>query len=122
MCNRILCSLSVFVMAIFFSNTMAIAGTMKLADGATLRDPTQPFDWAKPKQRTKAKQSYKLNYLLVASERKQAIINGKTVTVGDHVSGAKVLKITESSVHLLLVDGGTKVLGWKQPISIKRTR
>ncbi len=121
MCKRILCSLSVLVMAIFFSNTMAIAGTMKLADGTTLKDPTQPFDWAKPKQRTKAKQSYKLNYLLVGSERQQAIINGKAVTVCDRVSGAKVLKITENSVHLLVNDG-TKVLRWKQPISIKRTR
>jgi len=108
-------------MAIFFLSAQAFAGTVTLADGETLKDPTQPFDWAKPKQRTKAKQSYKLNYLLYASERKQAIINGKTVTVGDHVSGAKVLKITESSVHLLVKDG-TKVLRWKQPISIKRTR
>ncbi len=121
MCKRILYSLSALIMAVFFSNAVAFAATMTLADGETLKDPTQPVDWAKPKQRATAKQSYKLNYLLYASERKQAIINGKSVTVGDHVSGAKVLKITESSVHLLVNDG-TKVLRWKQPTSIKRTR
>ena len=121
MFKRILYLLSVLIMAIFFTNSVGFAGTMTLPDGEKLKDPTQPFDWAKPKQRAKPKQSYKLNYLLYASERKQAIINGKSVTVGDHVSGAKVLKITESSVHLLVNDG-TKVLRWKQPISIKRTR
>jgi len=119
--KRILFSLSALIIATFFSSAVAFAGTMTPADGEKLKDPTQPFEWAKPKQKTKAKQSYKLNYLLYASERKQAIINGKAVTVGDRVSGAKVLKITESSV-LLSVDGGTKVLRWKQPMSIKRTR
>ena len=121
MCKRILCSLPALIMVMCFSSAMTFAGTMTLSDGTELKDPTEPSDWAQPKQRAKAKQVYKLNYLLYASERKQAIINGKTVAVGDHVSGAKVLKITENSVHLLVNDG-TKVLRWKQPISIKRTR
>ena len=121
MFKRMSYTLFVLIIAAFFTSFMAFAGTVTPPDGEKLKDPTQPFDWAKPKQRAKPKQSYKLNYLLYASERKQAIINGKSVTVGDHVSGAKVVKITESSVHLL-VNGGTKVLRWKQPISIKRTR
>ncbi len=101
--------------------TAVSAGTMVLPGGEVLTDPTQPYNWTRSKQVVKAKQTYKLNYLLYASERKQAIINGKTVTVGDHVSGAKVLKITESSV-LLSVKDGTQVLRWKQPKSIKRTQ
>lgn len=121
MFKRILYPLSVLIITTLLFSSMSSARTMTSADGEQLKDPTQPFDWEKPKQKNKAKKSYKLNYLLYAEERKQAIINGKTVTVGDHVSGAKVLKITESSV-LLSVEGGTKVLRWKQPMSIKRTR
>lgn len=121
MFKRTLYPLFALIIAVLFTSSVGFAGTITLPDGEKLKDPTQPYDWAKPKKRAKPKQSYKLNYLLYASERKQAIINGKSVTVGDYVSGAKVLKISESSVHLLVNDR-TKVLRWKQPISIKRTR
>ena len=121
MFKGILFLLSTFMIAIFFSSEISVADVVTSVDSEKLNDPTQPFDWEKPKQKTKVKQGYKLNYLLYASARKQAIINGKTVTVGDHVSGAKVLKITESSVHLLVNDT-TKVLRWKQALSIKRAR
>ncbi len=97
------------------------AATMTLPNGEVLKDPTQPFEWAKPAHVNKAKRVYKLNYLLYAPERKYAIVNGKTVSVGDYVSGAKVLKINESSV-LLSTGDGTQVLRWKRPMSIKRKR
>ena len=113
------------VSAMFLSGVLStgnvIANTLTLDSGEVLKDPTQPSDWAKPKQINKAKRVYKLNYLLVANDRKQAIINGVPVGEGDSVNGAKVIKIAEDFV-LLSTKSGSKVLRWKQPASIKRTR
>ena len=116
----VLRSLSV-LFAFLLVNSTGIAATMTLSDGEVLKDPTQPSGWAKPKKVSQVKRSYKLNYLLYAADRKQAIINGKSVVEGDRVSGAKVIKISENSVTLS-TEYGSKVLRWKQPASIKRTR
>ena len=104
-----------------FASSISVAATMTLSNGEVLNDPTQPSNWAKPKKVSQVKRSYKLNYLLYADDRKQAIINGKSVVEGDRVSGAKVIKISENSVTLS-TESGSKVLRWKQPASIKRTR
>ncbi len=121
MSKRVLLQPLLLLFAAFFNSSVGLAATMTLSNGEVLKDPTQPSDWAKPKTVSQVKRSYKLNYLLYADDRRQAIINGKSVVEGDRVSGAKVMKISENSVTLS-TEYGSKVLRWKQPASIKRTR
>lgn len=121
MSKRIILRFVLSVCFVFSVSSTSLAATMTLLNGEVLKDPTQPSDWAKPKKVSRVKQSYKLNYLLYADDRKQAIINGKSVVEGDQVSGAKVINISENSVTLS-TEYGSKVLRWKQPASIKRTR
>ncbi|WP_250656575.1 hypothetical protein [Alkalimarinus coralli] len=121
MSNRMLIRFVLVFSGAFLWVSVSAAATMTLSDGEVLKDPTQPYDWSAPRKTERVKRSYKLNYLLYADDRKQAIINGQSVIEGDRVSGAKVVKISENSV-LLSTEQGTKVLRWKQPASIKRTR
>ena len=121
MSKQIIRRLQSVLCAMLFVSSISVASAKTLPSGEVLKDPTQPADWAKPKKVDRVKRSYKLNYLLYADDRKQAIINGQSVVEGDRVSGAKVMKISENSV-ILSTEYGSKVLRWKQPASIKRTR
>ncbi|UZE95787.1 hypothetical protein [Alkalimarinus alittae] len=121
MFKRIGRRLQVVLYVAVFASPAGVASTMTLSNGDVLKDPTQPAKWATPKRENKVEKAYKLNYLLFANDRKQAIINGVSVVEGDRVNGAKVIKISEDSV-LLSTEYGSKVLRWKQPASIKRTR
>lgn len=79
-----------------------------------LSDPTRPTGWKKaaPASRQPVTKQFTLNYLLISPLRRQAIINGKKVTVGEWVDGARVASITEHEVRLQ-VDGSLRVLPWR---------
>ena len=65
-------------------------------------DPMKPpfFDGSSDKAEVKAARSVKLSMVLIAPGRKVAVIDGKSVTVGDSVSGYRVLRIDEGKVVL----------------------
>lgn len=99
----------VIFLLILFAGSAIAANDYRTSDGETLLDPTKPANWNVRKAPVKKSQEYQLNYILNSNERQQAIVNGKKVTVGDHVSGAKVLGISDSEV-VLSVAGQRKVL------------
>ncbi len=99
------------ILSLLFALSVPIQAksTFTLENGEQLQDPTKPADW-QAKRRVKAvAKNFKLNYILNADGRKLAMINGQKVSVGDFVSGAKVLAISEGAVSLL-VDGERRTL------------
>ncbi len=64
-------------------------------------DPTRPALY-KPTVKTVkvAKRHYELSYLMIGESRKVAVVNGKRVTVGSWVDGARVVAITAQGVRL----------------------
>ena len=82
-----------------------------LATGEALSDPTQPYV-GKRSVRAKTnrrKLNFTLNYIMSADDNRRAMVNGKPVHEGDHISGARVSKIDSDSVTLI-VDGRRTVL------------
>ena len=84
-------------------------GAFRLDSGETISDPTQPGDWRVQNSVRAITRNYKLNYILNADGRKLAMINGQKVGEGDMVSGARVLRIREGEVSVL-VDGQRRTL------------
>lgn len=66
--------------------------------GELLRDPTQPLFYRVSKPQ---KQAIILQGIMIRKTGKEAIINGQRVTVGDVVSGAKVIAIEEGYITIL---------------------
>ena len=60
-------------------------------------DPTRPPGFG---ERQAKKNHFTLNSVLVSDGRRVAIINGKPVTEGESVDGAKVLTISQAVVKL----------------------
>lgn len=105
-------------LAFLVCNTAYAVGH-KMPDGELLNDPTRPHNW-NTVSAPKAKQKhFALNYILNTAQRKNAIINGKKVTEGESVSGAKVLKISQNTV-LILVDGKHRTLHLNKGGSIRK--
>lgn len=66
-----------------------------------LRDPTRPSWLPDPgRQQRPVVTRYRLESVLIAAERRVAVINGRVVTVGDVVDGAAVLSIEPEAVTL----------------------
>ncbi|WP_370315429.1 general secretion pathway protein GspB [Thalassolituus sp.] len=63
-------------------------------------DPTRPPQFApvEVKPRAAVKRSLELQQILVAGEKRSAVINGTLVREGDTVSGARVVRITPDQV------------------------
>jgi len=108
-------------MWLLFVNTTSAATDYHLPSGEALSDPTMPHGW-QPRKKSSAKaRHFKLNYILNASTRKQAMVNGQKVTEGDSVSGAKVLRIQEGAVTLL-VNGQHRTLRMNKYRGIKQAK
>ena len=96
------------------------AGTQhKLPSGEMLNDPTRPHNWNKASGPKAKPKHFALNYILKTPQRTNAIINGKKVTEGGVVSGAKVLKINQNTV-MILVDGKRRTLHLSKGGSIRK--
>ncbi len=91
--------LVVFLLAVC-SMLHAKEANYQLPNGEVLQDPTRPAGWSTRKAAPKASRTYKLNYILHADGRKQAMINGQKVSEGDYVSGARVIRIREEAVTI----------------------
>jgi len=77
-----------------------LAALAALPAGAqSLLDPTRPPN-TQPGEPEVAQSGTQLQSILIASNRRLAIINGTTVALGDMVGEAKVVRITETEVTL----------------------
>jgi hypothetical protein len=54
--------------------------------------------------------AYKLQSVFFRAKSPAAVINGKTLAIGDHVAGARVTAIDKESVTIITPEGETKVL------------
>lgn len=62
-----------------------------------LNDPTRPSYY---QQGAAKKTTFKLNSVLWSKQRRVAIINGKALSEGDVIAGAKVVKIEKHQVRI----------------------
>lgn len=97
--------------------------SQQLVDGELLNDPTRPEDWSPARKTTPkaVRRHFSLGYTVVSAQRKQAFINGKSVTEGDFVDGAKVLRISDNRVRLM-VDGQVQEITRKKSSITKTVR
>jgi MSHA biogenesis protein MshK len=70
------------------------------AAGQELVDPTRPPNSPAPGAQDGAPAGTQLQSVLIAPGRRIAIINGKSVALGDTLGESKVVKITETEVVL----------------------
>jgi len=72
------------------------------ANAASLPDPTRPPQRfvAPTAAGPVAEDSWRLGSILIAPQRRVAVINGRSLSVGNQVSGAKVLAIEPGRVRL----------------------
>jgi len=101
--------LASFLMCFVLVDVSYAANTYKLPSGEVLNDPTRPHNWSRGSSPKAKAKHFTLNYILKTAQRTKAIINGKSVTEGDSVSGAKVIRIKQNTV-MILVDGKRKTL------------
>jgi len=94
-------------------------GQYKLPDGESLNDPTRPYNWNKASGPKAKQKHFTLSYILKTAQRTNAIVNGKKVTEGGYVSGAKVIKISQNTVTIL-VDGRHRTLHLSKGGSIRK--
>ncbi len=84
------------------------------ANEAVLADPTQPLNYVAARRSV----TLTLNSILHSGERKQAVINGKTVRENEQVDGAVVKRIEPYQV-VVAVNGKQKTLRLRN-LSIKK--
>ena len=71
-----------------------------------LRDPTRPFGY---RDKQKARLKVNLQAIFLGNGRKEAVINGQSLKVGDHFNGHKLISISKNSVRYS-VEGKVHVL------------
>ncbi len=93
--------------------TGARAATATYISGEQLQDPTAPLGYRPAAG--KPSDAFVLNSILHSSERKQAVINGKTVRENEYIAGALVKRIASNSVEILM-DGKPYTLMLRQQL------
>ncbi len=78
------------------------------AHAAPFADPTQP-PVARDQADAGAASGPRVQSILIAPDRRLAVINGQQVTVGSRVGTAAVVRITETEVVLRSADGEQKL-------------
>lgn len=73
-----------------------------------MKDPTRPLSYVAP-NKAKAKNSWRLDSVLISSQRKLAVINGEFVKEQGWVKGAQVTQIETGRVTIM-VKGKPRVL------------
>jgi len=107
------------LLGLLLCDAVYAVGQYKLPNGEMLNDPTRPHNWNKASVPKAKQKHFTLNYILKTPLRTNAIINGKKVTEGGIVSGAKVIKINQSTV-MVLVDGKRRTLHLNKGGSIRK--
>jgi len=107
----------------FFCGLTGIASAAthyQLPSGEVLTDPTAPSYWNASKRSKKVSHThFSLNYIRLSTGHKSAMINGKKLTEGDQISGARVIKIKQDSVTLK-VNGHFKTLRLNKKFRLNR--
>ena len=95
MCKRSLSNLASLI-TLFFASTYCVSASQ-------LSDPTRPPDakTAYPSQNSKAVKRWKLSSTLISNGRRNAIINGKLVSLGETIQQARVVAIQPNEVWLV---------------------
>ena len=70
------------------------------AGAETLSDPMRPWQRAASSAPVRTKGLYDLSAILYSSDRRVAVINGRTVSEGDRIGSAKVRRIDRRSLEL----------------------
>lgn len=85
---------------LFFGLTTVLSG-MPLVTIA-LEDPTQPPGFVSSANGTGSGQvpAWQVSSILIAKDRRLAVVNGKTVKRGEKVGGARVVSISPTAVRL----------------------
>lgn len=83
--------------AICFGFTLAAA---RADDVPAPRDPMQPYARGGAGAAGVAKPRFMLTAVLISSERRIAVLNGKPYQSGESVDGAEIVRIESSAVHL----------------------
>lgn len=106
-------------LSIIFLALMTLFCQISYAD--VLIDPTRPANYQHKGGNgvgTKAAPKWVLSSTLISPARRVATINGKTVTVGEHIGTAKVVSIESASVALM--DGNKEIVLQLLPQNFKR--
>ena len=77
------------------------------ASADELYDPMRPYTPDAPIERSAGSPGFALSAILYSPSRRVAVVNGRPVSVGDKVNGARVRRIDRGEVQLEL---GGKVL------------
>lgn len=89
-------------------------------DGETLRDPTRPMGVTKRQASGPvAEPVYRLEGLIVAAGRRQALINGQLRSQGERFGRTTVVSIQADQV-VLDVAGQKSVLRWKPSVAVRK--
>ena len=79
---------------------LAALGAGNAFGAELLPDPTRPATFgAAPRAAAKAP-SYSVSSVVIGSDRRLAVVNGKTVSEGDRVDGARVVAVLAGGVRL----------------------
>ena len=87
--------------AVFLAAGVFVGGQICSAAAAVLPDPTRPpgrLDGAAVA--APADDNWQLGSILIAAQRRVAVINGRPLTVGEQISGARVVAIEPGRVRL----------------------
>lgn len=83
---------------------LSIASLLAVAPAALasrLADPTRPPGYAiAGASRSAHRRAWNLSQILIAPDRRRAVINGHSVSKGDYIGGARVVEILPSEVKL----------------------
>ncbi|MGH8677795.1 MAG: hypothetical protein ACREUQ_05520 [Burkholderiales bacterium] len=96
---------------------LSVASVVSAAAAQQLRDPTRPPTYISPSTTGEApdqkdadqKSDLVLQTVLISPERRNVVINGKLLALGQSISGQKVIAIYESEVLLSGSDGALKL-------------
>ena len=91
---------------------LSVASVVSAAAAQQLRDPTRPPAFVAPTTTGEApdqKSNLVLQTVLISPERRNVVINGKLLVLGQSISGQKVIAIYESEVLLSGSDGALKL-------------
>ncbi|MEX0899238.1 MAG: hypothetical protein WD081_00955 [Gammaproteobacteria bacterium] len=80
-----------------------------LVAAQTLPDPTERTSMARAATAQSTPTQWTLQSTLIAADRRVAVINGETVTVGSTINGARVLEINPYGVRLRTAGGAIEL-------------
>lgn len=80
----------VFIISLIFTTNLALAN----------RDPTMPPNWNSQAQTGNIPENIALSGIFVVKNEAMAVINGKSMHVGDYIEGYEVTRISRTAVYL----------------------